>query len=388
MTNVTDLRPIDAPIRPTYGAIRSRYEMWIRDAANDADRTQIDIASKVVTATIKLDTTADVAWTLDAQIEGLNTIEPYRDWLAPVLVQEWLAPDGSLLNVRRQLGLYMVMPSDSTHTRSGSITAVDGRDPTWLLAQQTVRQRMTFGYGVDCADVARALFAGHDTQIRVKVPDSTGIYTGKVRRIAANEIALPAANEVMQAAGYWPFAADETGYISTSAAYRLQQVDPRRAIVSANGDHFDAVTLSPDKTAFKNQVTIQSVDPDATTALKDGYTARADNPADKYSTVNIGTIGYSISDSSDMSLDVLQQQAEILLENRFSQWEQVSLDVIPDPRVTLHECWWLDLRNDQGASIQKPSRWRLISTEFDLAPNAKVRQTATLGRLATLQEIP
>ncbi len=387
MTNVTNLRPVDAPIRPTYGAIRSRYEMWIRNSQNDANRTQRDITSQVIGATVKVDTSADIAWTLDAQIAGLNTVEPYRDWLAPYLVVEWLAPDGSLLNVRRQLGLYMVMPSDSEHTRATSVVTVDGRDPTWLLAQQTVRQRMTFGYGLDCGYVARVLFQGHDTQIRLNVPN-TGIYTGKVRRIAANEVALPAANEVMQAGGYWPFAADETGYITTSAAYRLQQVDPRRAVYSSQGDHFDSVQLAPDKAAFKNQVTLQSVDPDATKALKDGYTARATNPADKYSTVNIGTIGYTISDTSDMSLDTLKQQAEILLENRFSQWEQVSLDVVPDPRVTLHECWWLDIRNDQGQTIQKPGRWRLISTEFELAANAKVRQTATLGRLATLQEIP
>lgn len=382
MADLSAALPIDAPIRPAHAGYQIGGELYVVDRMNRRLREVTDAV--VGDAEVTIDADADIARTLNVTLQGRDVVESFREYLAPYLTVTWRDTRGIEQRVRRQLGLFTILPPDRTYTSTGQLNAYDGRDITYLLAQFTATERSTYGYGLDCGDVAARMLY-YLTDLRLTLP-KTGVLTGKTRIVRPGDPLLPHANEVLQAAGYFNVFSDHTGAIGTQRAYALNETEPRRLISSALGDISGTATLQPDREQFANRVVLSSTSTDAVKAAKDGYTIIADDPDDPWSVPNIGPYTKVIQDANDIDLDSLKVRARRILERKSSMYARLSIDVTPDPRVTQWEAWQLDIKTDDRLTVAAPGNWRLLSTTFRFTAADGV-QTATLGKLSNLSNV-
>ena len=93
-----------------------------------------DITWAFLSAGVSCDTGRDETWALDADLtpEGWAYLDPYLDWIAPVVTVRW--PDGT--KREGQLGLYLVIDSPETHGETYGSVSLDARDPLYLLGVQ------------------------------------------------------------------------------------------------------------------------------------------------------------------------------------------------------------------------------------------------------------
>lgn len=384
MIDLSRSDPIDAPIRPAGGSLTCYGQMYVRNLLNDADSTQRDITESVISCTVKLVTSNDIPWTMSVVLDGNSPVEALTEYLAPVLVVEWRGTDGVLYRVRKQLGLFMVMPPVRDYERNRQTNTYECRDLVWRIAQRVATRRIGIGYGLDCGDAAATLLYGLDPSLRLTIP-KTGERTGKIRTIRPGSNLLVPANDLLSAAGYWPLHTDHTGAIGTEESTTLSNSEPHRQILSAAGDLFDTVTLKPDMTNFSNYVFLQSSNSDAVKAAKDGYLAQATDPKDEFSVPNIGPYPHMVADANDISLESIQKRARLLLERKSSVYTRIDLDVVPDPRIRQYSAWELDIKTDDKLTVATRAKWRLLSTEFTWGGNGQLTtQKATLGKLASI----
>lgn len=382
MADLAAMLPIDAPIRPAHAGLRISGELYVVDRMNRRLREITD--SVIGDASVTIDADADIARTLNVTLEGRDVVQAYREYLAPYLTVEWRDTTGAIQRVRRQLGLFVILPPRRDYTRNSQRNTYDGRDITYLLAQLTATERSTYGYGLDCGDVAaRMLYYLSD--LRLTLP-KTGVLTGKTRIVRPGDPLLPHANEVLGAAGYFNLFSDHTGHIRTEQSYALSQTEPNRLISSELGDLFGPATLEPESEQFANRVALSSTAPDADRAAKDGYVIVADDLNDPWSVPNIGAYTKVIQDANDIDLDSLKVRARRILQRKSSMYARLTLSVVPDPRVTQWEAWQLDIKTDDRLTVAAPGNWRLLSTTFRFSATDGL-QDVTLGKLANLSGV-
>lgn len=93
-----------------------------------------DITDMVIDCNVTMDATREVTWSMAANFtwEGYQSLEENLDWLAPVLTITY--PDGTVAS--KQLGLYFLVPGESTRGEYERSVQVSAFDPLWLLAKQ------------------------------------------------------------------------------------------------------------------------------------------------------------------------------------------------------------------------------------------------------------
>jgi len=387
MVNLSHSLPVDQPILPVNSVVESWGEMYVREDRNSPDG-QIDITDQVISCNVTLNTDNDVPWTMNATLDGPNGIKAYQQLLAPYWCTWWLNAAGEQTIVRRQLGLFAFVPPRRDFSRNQQTTTIDGRDMIWQLSQQIASKRMVFGFGIDCGSVAQTILNNSPTGLDIRIP-KTGVKTGKIRTIRPGDNLLAAANEVLQAAGYFKLYATSTGVVTTERAYEVAQAEPHRAIYDWRNDLYDSIAIEPDSTAFANRILLKSSNPDADNATKIGFIVDSADQDDPWSVPSIGPFPKLIVDSNDTISDTAKVRARQMLQQKTGIPTRVTLSVVPDPRVEPNEAWWLDIKTDDAASVIQPANWRLISTTFSWGSdaNSPATQTATLAKTARLVNV-
>lgn len=219
-------------------------------ATYDNERLE-DLSEYLIEARVSVDPTRDVTWVLDATItrDGWERLTPYQDWLAPVMTITY--PDGTVRH--GQLGLYLVMESTETRDEYTATVQIEARDPLWLLSQQ--------GYGVrlvtDNDNIAKKptlIINTSDDRVRVvkaildsavltesssgrqrySIQGSGGTFRRK-REWPRKTPLLEIANDILQAAGYYPLWTTGRGIFTSRqrGIDRLRDRQPVR-VYSAN----------------------------------------------------------------------------------------------------------------------------------------------------------
>ena len=371
------------PIRPVHwGAYRVTGTMEVRDLQN---RKLRDITDYVIDARVVVDWDADIKYRIDVTLEGYDIVRSLQECLAPFMTVEWRDTNGKLRKVHEQLGLYLFLPSPETHDPARQITKIQGMDVMWALGQLTTAKTHYWPQGYLHGHLAGDMLYGQ-TRVRMNIPVTTARMT-KTRTVRANVPALPQANWLYKAAGYYSLRPDRRGLVSTTPLRELQGGGWDRLIETAAGDVFDTVEIDPDPARFCNQVYIRSNDPQADAARRAGY--RTSNN-DRSSPWSVRRLGYVVSkelmDDRDATIDVMKARARTLLQRANSLTTRVKMNVVPDPRFSPHEIWRLDVRSDWGKRIAV-GLWSVQEMEFRFGGNTSGIQTVTVGKNVSLGDV-
>jgi len=376
--------PSTSPIRPVTSdrGFRVDCELWVCDRNNNPLR---DITSSAISATVTVDWDQDIAWSLQAELDG-NPFTSLREFLAPFFAVTWNDPILGPVTVRRQLGLYAVLPPDRTYDRASVTTHVTGQGMTSIMAQGTASRPMNFGPGTDLGDIAKTILANNvDTDIRYDVP-LTGVMATRPRTMLYGDNLLAWANDALQSAGFSKLTDNHEGFISSSPLFRLVDVEtPSRVISTAGGDVFGVVELKPDRERFYNRIYLKSNDSTADKQLLEGFVLENRDRDDPFSIPNLGySRSLEITDVKDETADAMKLRAHKLLEAATSLQTRVELDVMPDPRVFPNEVWQLDIRQDDGTLVVPVGRYYAKTHTLDLTRGS---QKTVLQFLARLSEV-
>lgn len=378
---MADQTPLDQPIRPKLGSVELAGELWTSNIGGDL---LDNITDRIHYAEVETHWNDEIIWTLAADIEGHDVVRAVVDWLIPILNVSWRDAAGGKITVRKRLGHYMFLPSPRTYTREMTTTEVNGYDANYALSQLTASRMLTVPPGRFCDDAARIFLADRE-DIRVRLP-RTGVRTGKPRVAKPSDDLLPMANEVMNAAGYTGLTPDHLGIVRSFPWPNLTETPVTREIRSAEGDVFGEAALDPDGEAFCNHVFLRSSDSDADITMKSGYRITNTDPNSDYSVQNLGwTKTAEIADDKDLSFASMRRRARFMLERGTSLQARLRLDVMPDPRITPHAVWDLDVRQDDGFTIAR-GRWYVDGVRFGFTPE-DATQTVTLSKLAHITQV-
>lgn len=110
--------------------ISLRRRLLVTDINNTSVR---DITKYIRTGKIAYSEKNAIQWNFDAQLSEDVGLQPWKDFLAPYL--EVTLSDGT--KYESQCGLYLVVPDKRVYSWADSRISVDGRDMTYLLAQDS-----------------------------------------------------------------------------------------------------------------------------------------------------------------------------------------------------------------------------------------------------------
>lgn len=349
------------------------------------DNTHLEVIP-VVGGEVAVDTTAAIPMTFTGELLGAETLTPYRDWIAPFITIVKPNPDGSGNVVEtQQLGLYQVQPAQKRYTAASSRFAIDGRDPTWLLASDVIARPYNLPAGKNYSDAIRDLIESVGLT-RHNISSTTKTMPRK-RSWKPGTNKLQIANDLAKANGYLPLYPDRSGHLRSRRYERLHKVQPARTISSANGDVIRQITIDPDITRLCNHVIVIGNKPNGGLI----FAERLNNdPSSPTSTVRIGTKDDPVvvtiyrEDSTIDDQDAADQLADKLMDSGSSAWERVELTTFPIATWNLYDVIDCDVVNEAGEQVIS-GVWGWTGLRMGFGVDG--RTTWTLGRLVSWAEV-
>lgn len=400
--------PLDARQAGKAGQYAIKATLWRSNAGND--RLE-DLSAHVVAATVSADRTRDVAWTMTLRMTdaGWRRLRPWDDWLAPVLA----VTDAAGAVREGQLGHYVVLPSAADHLEHTSEWDVDCRSAEYLLGVQGFDGKLKVEAGTRLTKAARfvleaaALGGQANGRARFRLPD--------VDRRAEDEFEftpdrskLSIVNELLEAAGCLPLAANRIGVLTSDLAkdkgYKDRQpvrlwaanFDPAddasgaavagwaRRLPASTGEVVGPVRQLPRLGNAENEVVVLTTD--ARRPRRKG-TASIDDPSNPISVRWTNRRRRTTVRRRLIPDDATARElAQALAEQIGTQVERVELTVAPDPSVDLlNEVVYLAVyRLDGGPAAV--GRYRVLGVEYGFTPDSSLMKL-TLGFVHGVAEL-
>jgi hypothetical protein len=371
--------------RDTYGDIlpaRVAGGIQITDAVcYRATRENAFLAEiPVVNGEVAVDLNAAVAMTFTGEVLGTELLTPFRDWIAPVITIERPSTDGTgnVLEVQ-QLGLYQVQPAEKRFTAASSRFAIDGRDPTWLLASDVIARPYNIAAGVNYSVAIRQVI--ESAGISRHAIQTTAATLPRKRSWKPGTTKLQIANDLARSNGFLSLFADRTGRIRSRRFQRLGTTAAARTISTANGDVIRELTLTPDQERLTNHVVVVGNNPDGDPVIAERLN---DDPSSPTSTVSLGSpddpvvITKYVEDSNIDDQDAADQLADRLMDEGTSAFVRMEVVTFAIANWTPNDIIACDIVNETGDQIAN-GKWRW--TGLRLGFGSSGRTTWTLEKL-------
>lgn len=385
----TGFNPVTQPVRPQTGHLTVKVELWTADPDGSLRDDITDALVSGRTEHIWNEAVA-IPGTLDVTVRGHDVVEAIKDCLIPIVTTEWEDRYGHWYQVRERLGLFFYLPPDRDYNRTEQTNIISGMDATWALDQMTLGRQFVIEPGNQFLGLwAREMFlSGGQTRLRTNLPQ-TSIRPEKKTTHKPNDNVRKAINDLYVRAGYWPVVPDRQGMLTTSPRLVAGKEAPSRFIRSRQYDVMipESIKFRPDRSAFFNEVSLASNNPEDSLELLDGYKATLSDPNSPYSRQNLGIViaAEPVMDDRSETRDVMRNRVLSMLEHSTSMPARWVVSVMPDPRVSPREVWDVDIEQDNGRTIVK-GPCRVESVAFGFAPNAAA-QVCTIAQLADVGSI-
>lgn len=319
-----------------YGVVKILPELFI---ATKENIMQTNISDWIVQGNVRLETDSDVQMTFNAQILYPDRLEPFRDFLAPWLTVVYA--DGTFR--KEQVGLYVIVPMRKTYTWHNTVGEADGRDLTWLLAQQSFAKTYSMKSGKVFVTIVRDILEGAGFT-RHSIRNSTRV-SGRSRSWPPGTSKLEIVNELLQACGMVKLFADRHGVLTSFPFVKINEAQVAATYYS--GD--DSVTvepfvMSPSIDSLANYIVVVKDDVEATPANRIRATRINDSAASPTSIPNIGLIMKVVRDSNLADQAAADELADKLKDEWSNVYVEATLKTFPEPWHNVHEVYELDLQ--------------------------------------------
>jgi hypothetical protein len=319
-----------------YGVLKILPELYI---CNRDNVMQTNISDWILNGNVQLDTDSDVQMTFNAQILYPDRLHPFQDFLAPWLTVVYA--DGTFR--KEQVGLYVVVPMNKTYTWHDTIGNLDGRDLTWLVAQQSFPTTYKFGKGKNFIDTVREILEGAGF-FRHNIRDSDR-KSGRERSWPPGTSKLEIINELLTACSFYKLYADRQGVLRSFPFIKIDKAQVSGTYRSGDGSYtIEPFDMTPSLDSLANYIVVIKDDAEA----KPGHVLKAvrknTNPASPTSIPNIGTIMKVVSDSNLADQDAVDAMADKLQDEWSNVYIEATLHTFPEPWHDPHEVYELDLQ--------------------------------------------
>jgi hypothetical protein len=337
-----------------------------------------DVSTLILDGLVKVDADAETPMTFTARTDGAGAI-PAFSWVAPFLTVEWYDPEIGVQSITEQVGLYVVLPPGETHTAVQAVGRIEGRDPTWVLKQDTLPTGLNVAAGANVVTTVKGLLTGAGFT-RENIPAKSNTFLKK-RAYEPGTSRLDAINDMLFRIGYYPLWCDRSG-VPTSRPFRtLSNEEPARRISSANGDVVRTVEIDPDPERLANRVTVIKSDASEDPIVVTVSNNRADSPV---SIPNLGmTIGKKIEASNIDTVAEATALAMKTLEEGAAVFTRLSVSTIPDPRFEVRDVVHAVISRDDGHLIAD-GRWFCDEVSLGFTPGQGA-QTWRIGKLVPFE---
>lgn len=319
-----------------YGVIRIEPELFIATRNNVM---QNNISDWMLNGTVQLDTDSDVPMTFNAQILYPDRLHPFQDFLAPWLTVVYA--DGTFR--KEQVGLFVVVPMNKSYTYHDTTGDLDGRDLTWLVAQQSFEKTYKFKKGAKFVDTVRDIldnagFPRHD------IRDSDR-KAGRERSWPPGTSKLEIINELLTACSFYNLYADRHGWLKSIPFVKINKAQVAGTYRSGDGSYtIEPFTMTPSLDSLTNYVVVVKEDTDAKPNTVIKAVRKNTNPASPTSIPNIGTIMKVVSDSNIADQKAADDMADKLIDEGSNITVEAQLQTFPEPWHDVHEVYELDLQ--------------------------------------------
>ena len=322
-------------------------QLW---RATSDNRLLEDVSAGVVGASVSCDPGRDATWALDATVTAdlWESLTPFLDWVAPVLVVTW--PDGTVR--RDQLGLYMVLDSPETHGETGATVRLEAGDHVWFLSTQGFVGDLSARAGSRRTRLAEQLLKTALLNPRFAIPDDGGNEKGlkRDREWERGISRLDLCNQLLRSGGYYPLWATKTGVLTTRkrGERRLRHRTPVKSWTANVPAGFDAfpfaappaglgsevvgtIDTTPDSADLVNEIVVVSDDTGGRIRSNARIRNRnGANPRAVYSGQNrtrVRKINHPLLDDDDTAQQIANAYADELSTTNST----IRMTVLPDP---------------------------------------------------------
>jgi hypothetical protein len=325
---------------PRVGNVQIKPTLW---RATKLNEFREDITRYVSSGRVTYDEDRAIKMSFAVKVSDPEVIDPYRDFLAPVLTLVY--PDGEVIT--EQVGLYAVAPpkqSASTQLTRGDL---DGRDLTWLLSVDTLTAPYTVTAGTNRIEAVRIVLNAMGLTRHV-IADSPLTFDSDTTW-PPDTSKLDLVNDILGGTGFYTLYMLRDGYLASMPWRDMESVQPAVSYATpALGKVrvIRTVEIDPDPGRIVNQVTVIRDDPAKDPLIAFGVN---DNPASPVSTVTLGiTIGRTIKDQNIASQSEADKLVARTLQEAASVYTRLKLTTTPDPSRNPHEVYELAISNAAG----------------------------------------
>lgn len=343
------------------GAYGIAVEWWRADRYGNR-LEQLD-PNMVEAGTVTMNEDATPKRILTLTVNEPDLLALLTDWIMPVATIS--DPVGNAVSGPQ--GLYLVNPGTAVTDPMGTITTIEGRDPTHLLAMAT-RDDLVWRAGVDGGAYVRQLaYEAGFSFAQVAIPD-TGVSATVDRPFDPGTTVYAAMSEIMSEGQHYAPWCTLAGRL-VSGPYRpltdLPPVYTYTNATDADAEYLEgAISEQPDTDRLANRVTVRRLGYGDEPTLAETVTNT--NPTSPVSTVSLGYVRANppyddvsewpdgIETETDKR-DWLRQKAESLLSDRASRLRKLTVPVFPDLFAEVHQSVGLEIRH--GSRETYSGRW-------------------------------
>ena len=309
----------------------------------DGDRLE-DISEDLIEGEVKFSSTSEVHMNFTARIQDITELEPYVDYVIPVLRLQYAG--GSI--VEEQVGHYIVVPAARTYSQSSTEGVVDGRGLEWLLTLDEYSKGYSISAGNDFAlEVRNCLRQANLNKFNIP---NCGKTVPKKRTWDPGTKRLKVINDLLDSAGYHPLHMARDGRLTSFKIPNVAHAEP--AVMYDTGTRSDIVgqvVETPDMENFANRMVVIAEDAERDTIR---VIERNDNQA---SPVSIPRLGFTKTKThTSKNLNNATDARELckrMLERAARHLVKLEIETLPDPARNPFEVYTLRIKQDNDQYI-------------------------------------
>jgi hypothetical protein len=363
------------------GSITVRGELFVSSHNNQVTATKIrGLTSGLVTISEADAAPSTFTFSANSRIRTGGDVSaldlaPYETFLAPFLTLSWRDPSqaGGVMTVRRQLGVYILLPPTKEAFADWSVGTFQCKDLCWLLDQDSFAGTYTVTAGTRYVDaVATILSNGGMSRTNIAYSSRT---LSKTRSWDPGTSRLTIINDLLASLGYWPLWADWDGRLTSRKIDAANKLQPVVSFSTANGDILDSITFDPDLSLVANRVVVVGSSPtsnaNAAPVKAVRNNTRADSPT---SQVVLGIPGRGlilsriIEDSRITTQSAADDLADAELAKATSVLVRMGLKLRPNPLIEFRQPVTLDIRQEDGTALAD-GKWRWDELQIGFTPS-------------------
>lgn len=340
-------------------AIIATPQLWVGNVGNSRE---FEIGSHILSGQIDMRNDRDIKLTFTGEIDDPDLIDPYTDYLIPVMSLEY--PDGTVTTT--QLGIYSFEPMPETITEFMRTGRFEARDLTWNLLQAQYTTAKSFNAGVNIVDTVRTeLEAAGFT--RHSITSSTETLAKKTT-FKSTDSKLLIFNTLLGMIGYYPLHMQMDGRLASMPYQLLSTAEPTLRIESGDDSIVvGAIEKRKNPERICNMVRVIKED-SRTPANSFDYTYINDNPSSPTSTVKLQrTIVKEIKDNNIANITVAETIAKLEIERAASIVTNAEVTTLPVPARGIYEIYECDVDMDDGTGVLN-GLWRVDGWTMGFTP--------------------